>query len=137
MNTRNLSRCAVGAGLALALLVASGCGSETATDPTPAPSREDAKIVTDPNPIQVCDDSGLGATTVSWEAERATVIEIRIGTPDGALLARMGPRGSAATGDWIADGTVIYLQDVSDDQPPTPESTLAAVEVTVTDLNCP
>jgi hypothetical protein len=82
-----------------------------------------------PNPIPVSGNAILGVTTLSWDAPGAQVIEIHVGAPDGPLFARLGNRGSAQTGPWVADGTTFYLQDVSGANPLTADYTLATVIV--------
>ena len=73
----------------------------------PAPN-----VVAIPNPIQVCDDSGMGLTLISWDAtEIAEETEIRIGSPDGAVFQTGGATGSAVTGNWVEQGTTFYLID--------------------------
>jgi hypothetical protein len=62
-------------------------------------------------------------------APGAEAVQVRVNSPDGELLASGSSRGSAQTGLWVADGTIFYLQDVSDDKPLTAENTLATVVV--------
>jgi hypothetical protein len=88
-------------------------------------------INADPNPIRVYSRSGVGATSLSWTSARTTVVEVHVGAPDGPLLSRTGPSGSIVTGEWVADGTVFCLQDVSDGLPLISANTLAAVTVSV------
>ena len=108
--------------------------------PQPAPpSPKIATLTANPNPIQVCDGSGLGITTLSYSAEGPTAVEVRVGSPKGVggVLAHAGPKGSAKTGKWVNDGLVFYLQDASVGKPPTPENTLATVTVRITTAGCP
>jgi len=63
-------------------------------------------------------------------APGAEVVEVRVNSPDGDLLARGGGgRGSAQTGVWVADGMTFYLQDVSGGKPLNAENTLSTVVV--------
>jgi hypothetical protein len=102
------------------------------TDGCPPPS-----IVASPNPIQVCDGSGLGATTLSWAAYNTPQVEVRIGSPTGSLLSSSGSGPHfALTGKWVTDGTVFYLQDTSNGKLLTPENTLSSVAVTLTTDGC-
>ncbi|HET6975279.1 MAG TPA: carbohydrate-binding protein [Pyrinomonadaceae bacterium] len=94
-------------------------------------------ISASPNPIQVCDGTGLGATTITWTSTGTTTTEIRINSPAGTLLKRTGPSGSAATGKTVSNGTVFYLQDVSNGLPLTSANTLATVTVSLTTTGCP
>src|SRR5262249_23375638 len=94
-------------------------------------------ISASPNPIQVCDGTGLGATTVTWTSTGTTAVEIHINSPAGTLLKRSGPSGSAATGKTVSNGTVFYLQDVSNGLPLTAANTLATITVGVTTTGCP
>jgi parallel beta-helix repeat protein len=86
-------------------------------------------LTASPNPIPVMANALYGSTTISWNAPGAEVIEIRIGSPDGALLAYMGYRGSVQTGTWVHDGMTFYLQDVTGGKPLTSDYTLAELVV--------
>jgi Bacterial Ig-like domain (group 3)/FG-GAP-like repeat/FG-GAP repeat len=81
-----------------------------------------------PNPIP----AGLiGATTLSWNAPTATRVQIHVGSPTGTLFAGGPSVGSAVTGEWVTDGMVFFLQDVSGGKPLTPANTLAQLVVHV------
>jgi len=82
-----------------------------------------------PNPIPVTGGNFQGSTTISWNAPDAEVIEVRIGSPDGKLFTRAGNRGSIQTGNWVSDGMVFYLQDVTGGKPLTADNTLATLIV--------
>ncbi len=97
---------------------------------------KNAAMIADPNPISVCDGSGLGATTLMWSATGPSAIELRLGSPSGRLFGHMGPQGQATTGKWLRDGALIYLQDVSDSRPLTSQNTLAIVEISLTEDEC-
>jgi PKD repeat protein len=91
-----------------------------------------------PNPIQVCDGSGLGVTTLSWSVANVSAVEVRLNAPNGTLFVGSGSSGGqAATGKWVNNGMVFYLQNVSDGRPLTPDNTLATVTVGVTAGGCP
>jgi hypothetical protein len=57
-----------------------------------------------------------------------------VGAPDGALFADGAPSGSATTFDWVTDGMVFYLQDVSNGQPPSAANTIATTTVHLVQL---
>lgn len=131
---------------------ASGSGSATTASPatavspaTSAPARPavaggTAKGVTftaSPNPVKVCDGSGFGITTLTWKAPGAGVVEVHVGAPDGAMPARGGAEGSVTTHKWVGDGTVFYLQDVTDGAKPTAANTIGKITVNVTTAGCP
>lgn len=80
-----------------------------------------------PNPIPVMKGADHGMTTISWNAPSASVIEIRLGSPSGQLFVMDDNAGSAPTGLWVSDGTTLYLQDVSNNQPRTAANTLATL----------
>ncbi|MEK6282013.1 MAG: glycosyltransferase [Acidobacteriota bacterium] len=88
-------------------------------------------LLATPNPTLGGAESGLGAVTLTWNAAKATDIEIRIDAPDGSLLAHGGPNGSVTTPEGVSDGTVFYLQDVTGGLPLTTENTLDSVTVRV------
>jgi len=90
-------------------------------------------ITANPNPIPVLDGSGKGATTLSWQSRQTNTVEVRLGAPGGALLARTGAGNfSQLTNNSIRDGTKIFLQDVSNNQPLTSAYTIDSVTVRVT-----
>ena len=86
-------------------------------------------LTASPNPIPVTGAAVLGMTTINWMALGAEAVEVRIGSPNGALFVGGGSRGSAQTGLWVPDGMTFYLQDISGGKPLTEENTLATVVV--------
>lgn len=91
--------------------------------PPAAPS-----IVASPNPIVVAAGSSAGQTTISWSAPGYDAVEVRLGGPDGALVASGGSAGSVTTGPstsspWVAGRMRFSLVD------PTTHEELAAVTV--------
>ncbi|HKQ08625.1 MAG TPA: hypothetical protein VJ464_26115 [Blastocatellia bacterium] len=93
-------------------------------------------ITAGPNPIQLCHNETSGKTTITWEASGVKEMEIHIGSPNGPLFGRVPFKGSWPTGEWVANGQVFYLQDVSDGLPLTSENTLATVTVMHTKEGC-
>jgi glucose/arabinose dehydrogenase len=90
-------------------------------------------ITANPNPIQVTNGGGTGVTTLFWSTRQTNTVEVRLGSPTGGLLARSGAGNfSQLTNDVIRDGTEIYLQDVSNNQPLAPRYTLDSVTLHVT-----
>jgi uncharacterized protein (TIGR03437 family) len=83
----------------------------------------------DPNPIPVQSGQALGATTLHWNAPTAAKVQIRLGSPDGALFAAGPSQGSAATGAWVGDGSVFYLQDASNADPTSAANTIGTLVV--------
>jgi hypothetical protein len=88
-------------------------------------------IVADPNPVPVDGPGHGGVTRLSWTASGATLVEVRVDAPDGALLARSGGAGATTTGPWVQNGMVFYLQDASDGRGSSPDDTLATVRMGV------
>lgn len=86
-------------------------------------------LTANPNPIPVAVGGIVGATTLSWDAPDAQLIEIHIGSPDGKLFTQNGNRGSISTGTWVPDGMTFYLQDVTGGKPLTSDYTLATLVV--------
>jgi parallel beta-helix repeat protein len=95
----------------------------------PCPAPFESSLTASPNPIPVSGTTVLGMTTISWMAPGAEAIEVRIGSPIGALFVGGSSRGSARTGPWVPDGMTFYLQDISGGKPLTAENTLATVAV--------
>ncbi len=132
---------------------ASGCGDSSETpsveavpsaDPaasfghsSPASSSAPATqgtLTASPNPIQVCDGTGLGVTRLSWSAPAGGAVEVRVGKPDGTLFARTGSVGEKDTGKWVGEGTVFYLVRAAIAGEPT--SVLGSTKVHVTTQGC-
>jgi O-antigen biosynthesis protein len=90
-----------------------------------------ASITAHPNPIQV-DDSGVGATTLSYTFLDGEPVEIHVGSPSGPLFACPDKSGKSETGKWVTHETAFFLQDVSNGKALTQEHTLAKVTVKVT-----
>lgn len=77
---------------------------------TSAPAAVQGRLRATPNPIQVCDGTGVGVTTLYWDIDGvAGPVELRVGGPDGKLFARTAAVGSATTGPWARDGMVFFL----------------------------
>jgi hypothetical protein len=96
-----------------------------------------AAIQAAPNPIQVCDGSGLGITTLYYKfLPPVKLVDVRVGSPSGEQLAHSSIELSSTTGKWVNDGMTFYLQDVSDGKPLTPNNTLATVTVNLTTGGC-
>jgi 6-phosphogluconolactonase len=55
------------------------------------------------------DSSGLGQTTLAWNAPGE--VEIRIGAPDGPSMGRQASYGTQTTGRWVTDGMTFFLQE--------------------------
>jgi hypothetical protein len=91
--------------------------------------RATGSITANPNPIQVCDGSGMGITTLSWTSTGTSAVEVRLDEPGGMLVASTGPSGTVTTGKWVGNATQFFLQDASGGFPLSPENTLATVTV--------
>ena len=70
---------------------------------------ENFPLVSSPNPVPVCDASGLGASMLEWGDLDA--FEIHMDTADGPLFTATSGAGSAMTGKWVRDGTTFVLVD--------------------------
>ncbi len=94
-------------------------------------------VVADPNPLQVCDASGVGQTTINWSSTGTQSVEVHINHPNGDLFAASGPGSfSRSTGKWVDNGMSFYLQDVSGGLPLTDANTIAVVQASTTALGC-
>jgi len=83
-----------------------------------------------PNPFTP-NSQGLGQTTLTWTSAGTTKVEIHVDAPDGNMFTGSGPGTfSAATGQWVQNGQIFYLQNVSNGLPLTSGNTLAKVTVT-------
>jgi len=103
---------------------------------TPPPATGTGTITATPNPIQVCDGSNLGVATINWSASGASLTEVHIGSPSGPLFASGVSSGSQATGKWVTNGTVFYLQNVTNGLSLTSGNTIATVTATVNANGC-
>jgi len=115
------------------------CSKQPVSSP---PVREESKgpkgsITAVPNPVKVCGEALTGSTGLSWTSEGTTEVEVHVDSPAGALFSRSLPSGSATTGNWVVNGQVFYLQDVSKNEPLTPLTTIATVTVNHTKEGCP
>lgn len=89
-------------------------------------SSDGATLTLTPNPI-VANSAGLGTTTVAWAAPGATVIQVRIGSPTGALFTNNIATGSMQTGTWVENNMTFYLVDVSGGKAASAANVLATV----------
>ena len=126
--------------LMVSILTMAGCSRPTQSNPSapalPSTGAKNASITADPNPIQVCDGSGTGITKLKWTSVGPAVVEMHVNSPNGDLLARTGANGMATTGNWVKDGMIFYLQDVTNGKPLTPENTLATITLKTTSVGC-
>ena len=90
-------------------------------------------ITANPNPIQVTNGTGTGVTNVFWSSTNTTVVEVHHDSPSGPLFARTASGSfSLPTGNWVQEGTKLFLQDVSNGHPLTSAFTLDSVTLHVT-----
>jgi hypothetical protein len=106
----------------------SGVNGNLNTSASTGANTDAASITAAPNPIPVSGNA-LGVTTISWNAPGSTLIEIRVGSPNGPLFTYNVGSGSMTTGAWVTDGMVFYLQDVSNGKLLTAQNTLATTLV--------
>jgi hypothetical protein len=91
-----------------------------------------ASFTASPNPIPLAAGTLAGQTTITWNAPSAKVIQVRVGSPNGALLTDNNNSGSMQTGNWVSNGMMFFLQDVTLGKPLTAANTLATLTVTTT-----
>ena len=78
----------------------------------------------------VCNSSGKGIVTLTWNAPGLSNLVIRIGSSTGnALTGLLGSSGTAATGDWVTNGMQFFLVDSTGH---TLASTTASVNCAIT-----
>lgn len=118
------------------LLVVCSCSTIKKNQPATSSKTGAPSITADPNPIKVCDGSGVGITKLSWTASGPEKVEVRVGRPDGDLFAQTTPTATADTGKWVTDGMTFYLQDATTGKQLSAENTLAKVTVKLTLDGC-
>jgi glucose/arabinose dehydrogenase len=90
-------------------------------------------ITANPNPIRLSPGSNTGTTQVFWSSAYTGTVEVHRDSPSGPLFARTGAgEFSQASGNWVTEGTKLFLQDVSQNQPLTEAFTLDSVTLHVT-----
>lgn len=78
------------------------------------------------SPITNVNIAGYGDTTLSFNADpRVTVAEIHAGAPNGPLVYLGSGTGSDLVQGWVSEGTLFYLQNVSNNQARTLANTIA------------
>jgi GT2 family glycosyltransferase len=82
-----------------------------------------------PNPSPARD--GYGQTTLFWNVTGVKKIQIRVGTPAGALFVDGPPSGNASTGSWVEPDTTFYLLDSTKTNTPSADQLLAILVVSV------
>ena len=98
-------------------------------EPEPEPA---GAITAAPNPLVLRGELVPRQTGVFWTSSGTEQVEVRVGAPDGPVLSRTGPgRQREQTGEWVQDGLVLYLQDVSDGGGADGVRTLATVTLRV------
>jgi hypothetical protein len=66
------------------------------------------------NPNPVISPTGLGVTTLSWNAPCYDQLKITVVSPTGTpMTGGIGSSGTAQTGDWVSDGLQFFLVDTS------------------------
>ena len=83
-----------------------------------------------PTPIYASYGSS-GTATLNWSAASIANAEIRVGAPNGPLLAYGGSQGSATATGWVTNGMTFYLQDVSQGEILTAAYTIATATAQV------
>ncbi len=105
-------------------------GNSALTASSAAAAVNDGVIFTaTPNPATL-DGNGHGTVTLAWTAPPSVMfVEVHVGSPTGPLFAQTGPTGSAATGNWVTDGEIFFLQDRTGGKDLNARNTLATVIV--------
>lgn len=98
---------------------------------TPAEeSDRGARLGAEPNPVVVCDGLGVGKTSIWFSGPVGEGLEIRVGEPDGPLMALVSNSGRVETGLWVRNPTEFYL--VHEET----RRTLAQITVRLTSEGC-
>jgi hypothetical protein len=98
------------------VLVANGAlvsGSQTFTiTPGQTPPPSVITFTANPNPIIAA--SGVGMTTLTWNAPGYSSVVIRLTSPTGnAMTGSLPSSGSTPTGNWVTNGTQFFLVDAN------------------------
>jgi hypothetical protein len=92
-----------------------------------------AELTSTPNPIPVT-GSGLGSTTICFNAPGSKSVQIVLGDSTGAdelVLLNGSGSGCITTGPFLTNGTVVYLFDTSNGNSPTPANLLATLTISL------
>ena len=103
-----------------------GVNGNLVTSAAAAAGTDSASLTASPNPVPA-NGATYVATTLTWSAPGATTVEVHVGSPSGALFAQSGSTGTMATGTWVTNGMIFYLQDVSGGKALIPQNTLATL----------
>lgn len=106
----------------------SGVNGNLNTSASAAATLDGPTLTASPNPIPA-NGSNYGVTTISWNAPNATAIQVRVGSPDGALFTYNTPTGSMQTQGWVTNGMKFYLQDATSGNITEPSNTIATLVV--------
>ena len=92
-----------------------------------------ATLTGSPDPVSVCDGSGLALMTIAWNAADTNParVEIHVGTATGSLFAAGAALGSAVPGKWVNKGTTFFLVNAANKQ------VLAQYTAQLTTTGCP
>jgi ATP-binding cassette subfamily B protein len=96
-----------------------------------------ATIAASPNPIDLPPTSTAASTDIHVRSVGYSQLQVRLDAPDGELFAviECDParphEDIRSTGEWVTDGRIFFLQDVSDGRPLVAEHTLGSVVITV------
>jgi hypothetical protein len=89
-----------------------GVNGSLNTSATAAAITDGATFTLSPSPTT--GTGGYATMTVTWGVPSPTqYVEIRIGSPTGPLFTANLSSGVMQTGNWVTDGMIFYLQDVS------------------------
>jgi hypothetical protein len=90
---------------------------------------ESGYLLLSQNPVNVPAGQQYGTANLTWSSATATTVQVHVGSPNGPLFTQGAAQGSATASGWIQNGTVLYLQDVSNGQPLTSQFTIATQTV--------
>jgi uncharacterized protein (TIGR03437 family) len=87
-----------------------------------------------PNPVRVCDGSGRGSTTLTWQTQNVAAVALRVGSLSGGLLGPFGPSGAYQTDKWVSNGMLFYLMNAGPGA--AADAVLAVLQVDVSASGC-
>lgn len=108
----------------------SGVNGNINTSSAAATAGSNALLTATPNPI-IVSGSNLGSSMICFNAPGVQQVTVTLNAPNGLILTSGSGTGCITTGYYLANGTVVYLQDTSNGKPLTAANTLASLVISL------